>query len=86
MFFLFISVLFCIKRVFWLGFKEKLKDLKSFKGFSSLTKRIISDCFILDNTRVLHARTGYQSNGDRWLQGCYTDKDELLSKISTKSL
>jgi alpha-ketoglutarate-dependent taurine dioxygenase len=30
---------------------------------------------------VLHSRTSYTSLGNRWLQGCYVDKDELLSKI-----
>jgi gamma-butyrobetaine dioxygenase len=41
------------------------------------------ECFILDNTRVLHARTPYSKTGSRWLQGCYVDKDGLLSTIST---
>ena len=41
------------------------------------------ECFILDNTRVLHARTAYSKTGTRWLQGCYVDKDGLLSTIST---
>ena len=41
------------------------------------------DCFIVDNTRVLHARTAYFGHGSRWLQGCYADKDGLLSTIST---
>ena len=41
------------------------------------------DCFIVDNTRVLHARTAYSGKGSRWLQGCYADKDGLLSTIST---
>ena len=41
------------------------------------------ECFIVDNTRVLHARTPYSSKGTRWFQGCYVDKDGLLSKIST---
>ena len=40
------------------------------------------ECFIIDNTRVLHARTAYSGEGTRWLQGCYVDKDGLLSKIS----
>ena len=44
------------------------------------------DCFIVDNTRVLHARTAYSGTGSRLLQGCYADKDELLSKISTNTL
>ena len=41
------------------------------------------ECFIVDNTRVLHARTAYSGTGKRWLQGCYVDKDGLLSTIST---
>lgn len=41
------------------------------------------DCFIVDNTRVLHGRTGYSAHeGSRWLQGCYADKDGLLSRLS----
>jgi len=40
------------------------------------------ECFITDNTRVLHARTAYSGEGTRWLQGCYVDKDGLLSTIS----
>jgi [2-(trimethylamino)ethyl]phosphonate dioxygenase len=35
--------------------------------------------FVLDNTRVLHARKGYSGEGTRWLQGCYADKDGLRS-------
>lgn len=38
------------------------------------------ECFIVDNTRVLHARKGYSGVGTRWLQGCYADKDALESK------
>ena len=41
--------------------------------------------FVVDNTRVLHSRTAYSGSGNRWLQGCYVDKDELLSKIFTLS-
>ena len=41
------------------------------------------ECFIVDNTRVLHARTAYSGKGSRWLQGCYVDKDGLLSTILT---
>ena len=43
------------------------------------------ECFIVDNTRVLHARTAYSGTGTRWLQGCYVDKDGLLSTITTLS-
>jgi len=40
------------------------------------------EAFIVDNTRVLHARKGYSGAGNRWLQGCYADKDGLLSTLS----
>jgi [2-(trimethylamino)ethyl]phosphonate dioxygenase len=40
------------------------------------------ECFIVDNTRVLHARTPYSGSGSRWLQGCYPDKDGLLSTLA----
>ena len=65
---------------------------KAYRKFSSIIddpdmaitfKLIPGECFILDNTRVLHARTAYSGTGSRWLQGCYADKDGLLSTIST---
>ena len=40
------------------------------------------ELFIVDNTRVLHARTAFSSSGSRWLQGCYADKDGLLSTLA----
>ncbi|EDZ46007.1 gamma-butyrobetaine hydroxylase [Rhodobacterales bacterium Y4I] len=40
------------------------------------------ESFIVDNTRVLHARLGYSGSGSRWLQGCYADKDGLLSTLN----
>jgi len=40
------------------------------------------EAFIVDNTRVLHARKGYSGEGSRWLQGCYADKDGLLSTLA----
>ena len=75
---------------------DALKDMadyyKAYRKFSNIIddpKMTISfklnpgDCFIVDNTRVLHARTAYSGHGSRWLQGCYADKDALLSMIST---
>ena len=65
---------------------------KAYRKFSSIIddpkmsvnfKLNPGDCFIIDNTRVLHARTAYSGKGSRWLQGCYADKDGLLSTIST---
>jgi gamma-butyrobetaine dioxygenase len=40
------------------------------------------EAFIVDNTRVLHARKGYSGAGSHWLQGCYADKDGLLSTLA----
>lgn len=40
------------------------------------------EAFLVDNTRVLHARTGYSGEGSRWLQGCYADRDSLLSTLA----
>ena len=39
------------------------------------------ESFIVDNTRVLHARKAFSGGGSRWLQGCYADKDGLLSTL-----
>jgi len=39
------------------------------------------DLFIVDNERVLHGRTGFNSAGNRHLQGCYADRDGLYSKL-----
>ena len=41
------------------------------------------EAFVVDNTRVLHARKAYSGTGTRWLQGCYADKDGLLSTRDT---
>lgn len=40
------------------------------------------ELFIVDNTRVLHARKAFSGTGKRWLQGCYADKDGLLSTLA----
>jgi [2-(trimethylamino)ethyl]phosphonate dioxygenase len=40
------------------------------------------EMFIVDNTRVLHARKAFSGTGKRWLQGCYADKDGLLSTLA----
>ena len=40
------------------------------------------ELFIVDNTRMLHARKGFSGTGKRWLQGCYADKDGLYSTLS----
>lgn len=40
------------------------------------------DMWVFDNRRILHARTAFDPmSGKRHLQGCYVDRDELLSRI-----
>ncbi|RKF16791.1 DUF971 domain-containing protein [Roseovarius spongiae] len=40
------------------------------------------EAFVVNNTRVLHARKGYSGSGTRWLQGCYADMDGLRSTLA----
>jgi alpha-ketoglutarate-dependent taurine dioxygenase len=40
------------------------------------------DLVIMNNRRVMHARTGFEDSGQRHLQGCYSDIDGLLSTLS----
>jgi len=61
------------------AFSDIINDPKLAVGF----KLNPGESFVVDNTRVLHSRTSYSGEGTRWLQGCYIDKDGLLSKIST---
>jgi hypothetical protein len=50
---------------------------------SMLTVRLRpGDCAVFDNTRVLHARTGFAQGGRRHLQGCYADLDGVESAVA----
>ncbi len=40
------------------------------------------DCLILDNTRILNGRTGFVGAGQRHLQMCWTDLDDLASTLA----
>jgi gamma-butyrobetaine dioxygenase len=40
------------------------------------------DVVLFDNLRLLHARTGFAGEGARRLQGCYADRDGLLSTLA----
>ena len=40
------------------------------------------DLLAFDNRRILHGRTGYDtSKGNRWLRGCYGEREELWSQL-----
>jgi gamma-butyrobetaine dioxygenase len=59
-------------------FAEIIDDPASEVGF----RLNAGDCFVLDNTRILHARKAFSGAGTRWLQGCYADMDGLLSRLA----
>ena len=71
-----------------MGYYNAYRNFSYIINDSSMTvnfKLNPGECFIVDNTRVFHARTAYSDAGTRWLQGCYVDKDGLLSTICTMS-
>ncbi|TIW00789.1 MAG: gamma-butyrobetaine dioxygenase [Mesorhizobium sp.] len=59
-------------------FAELIED----PAFEVTFKLEAGQSFIVDNTRVMHARKTFSGSGKRWLQGCYADKDGLLSTLA----
>jgi gamma-butyrobetaine hydroxylase len=59
-------------------FAELIED----PAFEVIFKLEPGQAFIVDNTRVMHARKAFSGTGKRWLQGCYADKDGLLSTLA----
>ncbi|MEY9931020.1 gamma-butyrobetaine hydroxylase [Catenulispora sp. GP43] len=54
-----------------------------YSGEAQLSFRLEpGDCLVFDNTRVLHARTGFRAAGRRHLQGCYADLDGAYSNLA----
>jgi gamma-butyrobetaine dioxygenase len=40
------------------------------------------DLIAMDNRRLLHGREAYdQGTGERWLQGCYGEREELYLRL-----
>ena len=60
---------------------KRLSDIIDDEAMEVTFKLSPGEAFIVDNTRVLHARKGYSGKGYRWLQGCYADKDGLFSTL-----
>lgn len=71
---------------------HQVQDLyKGYRQFMLLTREPrfqffyrlnAGDLVVFDNRRVLHARNAFNlEQGERHLQGCYIDRDELLSRI-----
>lgn len=61
---------------------RRLAELIEDKAMEITFKLKPGELFIVDNTRVLHARKSFSGSGKRWLQGCYADKDGLLSTLA----
>jgi gamma-butyrobetaine dioxygenase len=66
----------------WYAAYRRLSDIIDDPAMEVTFKLAPGEAFIVDNTRVLHARKGYSGAGTRWLQGCYADKDGLLSTLA----
>lgn len=43
------------------------------------------DLYVVDNWRVLHGRTGFSETGQRHIQGCYSERDDIYSKLEVLS-
>ncbi|MDB5526678.1 MAG: gamma-butyrobetaine dioxygenase [Rhizobium sp.] len=65
---------------------RRLGEIIDDPGMEVTFKLSPGESFLVDNTRVLHARKGYSGAGSRWLQGCYADKDGLLSTLAAIQL
>ena len=66
----------------WLDACRRFSELVDDPSMAVTFKLEPGECFIVDNTRVLHARNGYSGSGTRWLQGCYAERDGLLSTLA----
>ena len=61
---------------------RRFAELVEDKSMEVTFKLRPGELFIVDNTRILHARKAFSGTGKRWLQGCYADKDGLLSTLA----
>jgi gamma-butyrobetaine dioxygenase len=42
------------------------------------------ECIVFDNHRIVHGRAGYTAeSGERYLRGCYVDREEMKSRYRT---
>ena len=52
--------------------------------YQMIIKYRAGDLLAFDNRRALHGRRGYDARGgERYIEGCYADRDDLYSKIRT---
>ncbi len=62
---------------------RKLAQVVDRKELAVSFKLAPGELFIVDNLRVMHSRKAFSGAGSRWLQGCYADKDGLLSTLKS---
>ena len=62
--------------------RKKISELYNSDAYRIQFKLSPGDLLMMDNYRLLHGRTAYDSNeGDRFLQGCYIDYDSTDGKL-----
>ena len=62
--------------------RKKISDLYNSKKFKIEFKLMPGDIMMMDNHRLLHGRTVFDTNeGKRFLQGCYIDHDSSEGKL-----
>ena len=62
--------------------RKKLSDMYNSEKFRIEFKLMPGDLLMMDNHRLLHGRTSFDSNeGNRFLQGCYIDCDSTEGKL-----
>ncbi|SNZ19280.1 2-trimethylaminoethylphosphonate dioxygenase [Cohaesibacter gelatinilyticus] len=67
------------KMALWYAAYRRLGEIIDDPAMEVVFRLEPGEAFVVDNTRVLHARKAYSGIGKRWLQGCYADKDGLRS-------
>ncbi len=62
--------------------RNKISELYNSKKYKIEFKLMPGDLLMMDNYRLLHGRTSYDTNeGERFLQGCYIDYDSTEGKL-----
>ena len=62
--------------------RNKISELYNSDKYRIEFKLAPGDLLMMDNHRLLHGRTSYNSNeGNRHLQGCYIDYDSTEGKL-----
>ena len=62
--------------------RKKLSEMYNSKKYRIEFKLETKDLIMMDNYRLLHGRTAYEtSEGNRFLQGCYIDYDSTEGKL-----